>query len=102
MSRRNKNIQWEYDLVERPFCEHLKLLGWQWIEGDTDVPELTERESFREPLLKVRLAAALRKINTRDGQQWLDGERINRIIENSKKPRVTGSWKSTSRRPSSS
>jgi type I restriction enzyme R subunit len=81
MSRRNKNIQWEYDLVERPFCEHLKLLGWQWIEGDTDVPELTERESFREPLLKVRLAAALRKINTRDGQQWLDGERINRIIE---------------------
>jgi hypothetical protein len=25
--------QWEYDLVERPFCEQLKAMGWQWIEG---------------------------------------------------------------------
>ena len=31
-------IQWEHDLVERPFCEQLKSMGWQWIEGDTDVP----------------------------------------------------------------
>ena len=36
-------IQWEYDLVEKPFCEQLKAMGWQWIEGDTDVPEFTER-----------------------------------------------------------
>ncbi len=41
-------------------------------EGDTDVPELTERENFREVLLKGRLAAALRKLNLRDGQPWLD------------------------------
>ena len=27
-------IQWEYDLAERPFCEQLKAMGWQWIEGD--------------------------------------------------------------------
>jgi len=27
-------IQWEYDLVERPFCEQLQAMGWQWIEGD--------------------------------------------------------------------
>lgn len=26
-------IQWEYDLAERPFCEQLKAMGWQWIEG---------------------------------------------------------------------
>jgi hypothetical protein len=26
-------IQWEYDLVERPFCEQLKAMGWNWIEG---------------------------------------------------------------------
>ena len=26
-------IQWEYDLVERSFCEQLKAMGWQWIEG---------------------------------------------------------------------
>ena len=29
-------VQWEYDLVERPFCERLKAIGRQWIEGDTD------------------------------------------------------------------
>jgi type I restriction enzyme, R subunit len=27
-------IKWEYDLVERPFCEQLKAIGWQWINGD--------------------------------------------------------------------
>ena len=34
-------IQWEYDLVERPFCEQLKVMGWQWIAGDTDVSEFS-------------------------------------------------------------
>ena len=53
--------QWEFDLVERPFCEQLKAMGWQWIEGDTDVPDFTERPNFRDVLLKCRLAAALRK-----------------------------------------
>jgi hypothetical protein len=60
--------QWEYDLVEKPFCEQLKGMGWDWLEGDTDVPELTERENFREVLLKGRLAAALRKLNLRGGR----------------------------------
>ncbi len=36
---------------------------------------LTERTSFREVLLKGRLAAALREINLRDGQPWLDEAR---------------------------
>ncbi|HRZ55225.1 MAG TPA: hypothetical protein P5525_07190 [Candidatus Paceibacterota bacterium] len=27
------SIQWEYDLVERPFCEQLQAMGWQWITG---------------------------------------------------------------------
>ncbi|MBI3797646.1 MAG: hypothetical protein HY268_11865 [Deltaproteobacteria bacterium] len=40
-------IQWEYDLVEKPFCEQLKAMGSQWIEGDTDVPELTDLLSGR-------------------------------------------------------
>src|SRR5437016_8416467 len=74
-------IQWEYDLVEKPFCQQLKAMGWQWIEGDTDVPDFTERRSFREVLLKGRLAAALRKLNLRDGQPWLNDDRICRIIE---------------------
>jgi type I restriction enzyme R subunit len=75
-----RSIQWEYDLVEKPFCQQLKAMGWQWLEGDTDVPELTERESFREVLLKERLAAALRKLNRRDGKPWLDDARIARAI----------------------
>lgn len=74
-------IEWESILVERPFCEQLKTIGWQWLEGDTDVPELTERASFREILLKDRLAAALRKLNTRDGQPWLDDDRISLAIQ---------------------
>jgi type I restriction enzyme R subunit len=73
-------IEWEYDLCEKPFCEQLKLMGWQWLEGDTDVPYLTERENFREVLLKDRLEAALRKLNLRDGKPWLDDARIARAI----------------------
>jgi type I restriction enzyme R subunit len=73
-------IQWEYDLVERPFCEQLQVMGWQWLEGDIDVPELTERENFRDALLKNRLAAALRKINLHNGTSWLNGDRIARAI----------------------
>jgi hypothetical protein len=68
--------QWEYDLVEKPFCEQLKTMGWEWLDGDTDVPELTEREDFREVLLKGRLATALRKLNLRDDQPCLDEARI--------------------------
>ena len=73
-------IQWEYDLVERPFCEQLKTMGWEWIEGDVDVPELTERVNFRQVLLIERLAASLRKINLRDGQPWLDDARLAKAI----------------------
>ena len=72
--------QWEYDLVEKPFCAQLQTMGWQWLEGDTEVPDFTERNSFREVLLKERLAAALRKLNLRDGQPWLDEARIARAI----------------------
>ena len=27
-------IEWEHDLVERPFCEQLKAMGGDWIEVD--------------------------------------------------------------------
>ena len=73
-------VQWEYDLVERPFCEQLKAMGWQWIEGDKDVPEFTERTDFREVLIKGRLSTALRDLNLRDGKPWLDKDRIARAI----------------------
>ncbi|HQL87581.1 MAG: hypothetical protein GX574_08855 [Lentisphaerae bacterium] len=56
-------IQWEYELVEKPFCEQLKGMGWQWLEGDPDLPETTERASSRDVLLRTRLEAALRRKN---------------------------------------
>ena len=73
-------IQWEYDLVENPFCEQLRRIGWQWIEGDPDLPETTERESSQQVLLKNRLASALKKLNLRNGQPWLDDARVARAI----------------------
>src|ERR1700680_424633 len=73
-------VQWEYDLVEKPFCLQLQRMGWQWIEGDPDLPETTERTSSREVLLKGRLATAINKLNVRNGQAWLDETRIARAI----------------------
>ena len=35
-------IKWEYNLVEKPFCTQLKAIGWQWLKGDTDLPELAD------------------------------------------------------------
>jgi len=73
-------IQWEYEIVEKPFCEQLSAMGWQWLEGDPDLPETTERASSRDVLLRARLAAALRRINLRNGQPWLDDARITKAI----------------------
>ena len=73
-------IEWERELVELPFCRQLEALGWEWIEGDPDLPESTERTSSGDVLLKGRLAAALRQINLRDGQPWLDETRIAKAI----------------------
>jgi type I restriction enzyme R subunit len=73
-------IEWERELVELPFCRQLQAMGWEWIEGDPDLPESTERTSSSEILLKGRLAAALRRINLRDGQPWLDDTRIAKAI----------------------
>lgn len=73
-------IQWEYEVVEKPFCRQLAAMGWEWIEGDPDLPESTERTSSREVLLRGRLAEKLRQINLRDGQPWLDDARVEKAI----------------------
>lgn len=73
-------IEWERDLVERPFCRQLQAMGWDWIEADPDLPESSERTSSREVLLKGRLTKALGAINLRDGQPWLDDARIEKMI----------------------
>ncbi|MFO7803477.1 MAG: type I restriction endonuclease [Desulfovermiculus sp.] len=73
-------IEWEYDLVERPFCQQLQIMGWTWIEGSLEDPQATERSSFREVILLNRLAAALGRINRRSGKSWLDESRITKAI----------------------
>jgi hypothetical protein len=34
-------IQWEYNLIERLFCEQPKVMGCQQLEGAGNVPKLT-------------------------------------------------------------
>ncbi|HLO85542.1 MAG TPA: type I restriction endonuclease subunit R [Nostocaceae cyanobacterium] len=71
----------EYTQVELPLINQLKLLCWQHIEGDIDVPYLTERQNFREVLLIERLQKAIARINLDDnGQPWLDDSRISTAI----------------------
>ncbi len=67
--------------VEIPFIEQLKRTGWDHVEGDIDVPYLTERESFRDVLLTGRLRKAIKKINLDDEEEpWLDEHRINQAV----------------------
>lgn len=75
----------EYAKAEKPFIDQLVALGWTYLEGNTaahlhDVA-CTERDNFREVLLKGRLRAAIRRINTDEaGEPWLDEERITEAV----------------------
>lgn len=67
----------EYSQVELPLINQLKLMSWQHIEGDIDIPYLTERHNLREVLLIERLQKAINRINLDDnGQPWLDDNTV--------------------------
>jgi type I restriction enzyme R subunit len=70
----------EWALVEEPFIQQLLSMGWKWTTGNIDDPSVTGRGSFREVLIRDDLEAALRRINLRDGEPWLDDERITQAI----------------------
>lgn len=75
------NTSKEYTQVEQPFIQHLQQLGWDYLEGDTDVPYLTERENFRQVLLTGRLREALVRINLDEGgKPWLDETRVAQAL----------------------
>ncbi len=57
----------EWSEVERPLLLQLVGMGWQFVPGDIDVPELTERENFRQVALYGRLREAIKRINANDG-----------------------------------
>lgn len=68
----------EWSEVERPLLLQLVGMGWSYLPGDIDVPELTERESFRQVVLYERLRAAVRRINCDDGP--VDDLTVDRAI----------------------
>jgi len=77
----------EYVRVEHPFIQQLQELGWDYLEGDTGVPYLTERESFRQVLMLDRLRDAIRRINLdRAGNPWLDDARITQAVGQLQRP----------------
>ena len=75
----------EYDQVELPFIQQLRAMGWDYLqeadEDKTAIPAFTERESFKDVLLKDRLRAAIASINRdENGQPWLDDARLSQAI----------------------
>ena len=44
----------EYTEVEYPLLTQLVGMGWEYIHGDLDYPQKTDREHFREVILKPR------------------------------------------------
>lgn len=66
--------------VEQPFLDQLASMGWKLVTGSTDFPSVTGRESFREVLITPDLRAALRRVNLRDGGEWLDDARISQAV----------------------
>ncbi len=70
----------EFTEVENPFLDQLASMGWKLITGSVDHPSVTGRENFREVFVKDDLAKALRRINLRDGKEWLDDSRIVQAI----------------------
>lgn len=71
----------EYQYSEKPTIDQLKSMGWKYIEGDTEVAENTERESFKQVLLKRRLHDAIKTINVdENGTPWLEDNQIEGAI----------------------
>lgn len=70
----------EHTTVEQPLLDQLAGMGWKVVTGNFDFPSATGRSSFREVLLKQDLRAALRRINLRDGEPWLDDGRISQAV----------------------
>jgi type I restriction enzyme, R subunit len=73
-------MDWELETVERPFVEQLLTMAWRYVEGDLDVPARTGRTTFTEVIQEGTLRRKLRALNLRDGQPWLDDERLSQAV----------------------
>jgi type I restriction enzyme R subunit len=71
----------EYIYVEKPTIDQLISIGWQYIEGSWDNPQVTDRENFKQVLISDRLKAAIKRINLDDnGNPWLDDTQVNAAV----------------------
>ena len=68
--------------VEQPFVAQLKGLNWHSIQGSIDDPAVTGRTQFSEVIQEQVLREQLKAINLRDGQPWLDDERLTVAVQN--------------------
>lgn len=72
----------EYLDVELPLIDQLRGLGWShYINGSVEDPKVTLRQNFTEVYLEPILRKKLCEINLRDGEEWLDKERIDDTIK---------------------
>lgn len=71
---------WELEDVEKPFVAQLEGLGWTHVEGSLDDPAVTGRGSFAEVVQEAMLREQLCAINLRDGEPWLDDERLAEAV----------------------
>lgn len=80
----------EYTLVEKPFLDQLKTLGWtvidQAIGQHTEIPTnpaRSLRSSFREVGLKEVFVTSVRALNlTPDGHPWLTDAQLDELYDN--------------------
>lgn len=70
----------EYHEVELPFIQQLQKQGWEHIEGALDDPTVTGRESFAQVIQERVLREQLYRLNLRNGQPWLDEERLSQAV----------------------
>jgi type I restriction enzyme R subunit len=71
----------EYIYAEKPTIDQLVSMGWQYIEGSWDDPQVTDRENFKQVLISDRLKAAIKRINLDDnGNPWLDDTQVTAAV----------------------
>lgn len=74
----------EFEYVEKPFMEQLKVHGWETILSTTEAPkfnpELTIRNDFHQVILESRLVDSLQKLN-----EWLTEEQIEDVVNQIKR-----------------
>lgn len=70
----------EYQDVERPFIRQLEAQGWTHLEGSLEDPAVTGRRDFAQVIQESVLREQLYLLNLRDGQPWLDHERLSQAL----------------------